>query len=121
MAEANDKQLLNQLEAALNTELTQVDPNQINQPGNNGVCLDQNNHVVGLNLDDFTIEPKVYQLISGFTDLRFLNARNLLLENITPFQKLTNLIKLDLGANQIIDLTPLKNLVHLEILLLDDN
>ena len=54
-------------------------------------------------------------------DIRGLNGWRSGISNLQGIQHLTNLAWLDLGSNQISDLTPLAGFVDLEGLLLDDN
>lgn len=111
-----DRYALRKIEKSLKIQLKQLEKLNWNSVG---YILDDENKITGLGLYDCSLKD-----ISGlkqFTNLAKLTlCRNQIID-IPPLNNLNNLTVLHLAYNQIVDISPLKNLKNLRFLRLSGN
>jgi len=89
--------------------------------GTNNYSLDDKGKVIGLSLFDQSFDLDIQTLIGGLSHLQQLSIKSANLSSCNFIQNLNDLFFLDLGGNQITDLSPLKELKQLTDLNLRDN
>ena len=119
---AKDLEIIKNLEKKIGEELKRFNPDEmefIESPINRGYAIDENENIIGLNLNLLGIS-----YISPLKELKKLKHLNLNYSTISDFSSLKdlkNLTHLYLGCNQISDISSLKNLKDLTRLHLNYN
>jgi len=115
---AKDLEIIKEIEKIIGKELEQITLDKITG-FENGYMVDENERVIGLNLDYSKI-PDI-SFLKDLKNLSHLSLYNNQITDITPIKDLKNLKKLFVSNNQLTDLSPLKDLRNLKTLNLVDN
>jgi internalin A len=104
---AEDLELIKQLEKEIGKELKQINFHDV--IGTNGFSISENGSVIGLNLDQMKLE-KIPLTLTRFCHLKRLWMCANEISDISMLKELGNLEQLDLSSNQISDISMLKEL-----------
>ena len=122
MINNTDLELIKQLEQEIGRKLPQISLDKISSDLDNGYAVDENNDVVGLNLD----KSELYTIPNALLNLKNLHRLSLYSKKIyelpESFGQLQNLSSLDLSDNQLKDLpASFGQLQNLSVLVLENN
>jgi internalin A len=117
---SSDLEHIEQLEKEIGRKLDKREFEEIKKYGQRGFALDENQQVIGLNLNGIKLDP-VPAALSTFRHLQKLNLIGTQVKDISFLQGLSNLRYLDLLGNQITDISPLQKLKRLQHVMLWNN
>lgn len=116
-----DVEIIKQLELEIGETLEQVDFSKIYVLFQNGFAVNEDGHVIGLNLGNIKFAPRFPVVILKLKYLQVFILSNSGLTDISDLQGLSNLTMLDLSDNQLTDISVLQGLRNLTTLYLSNN
>ena len=122
----SDLERIGFLEDCLGSKLEQVDPQEMEDeifyhPIGQKYCLDTNNFLTGLALNELPIEQLHGNFFNHFLNLKFLRLRECTNGFIPDLIYIKELTSLDLSSNQLTDISLLKEIKGLTTLSLSGN